>query len=711
MIYTEDILKETDEKALKIMREAWGYSTQHYTEQFEDMKRWMKIYHLKVYDYGLSQQDIRSSEPQISEFPAIYYPVARAICDTTVAAIRGTIMPDEYEWLQPEPWNADLGPEELAIIQAFMRYRLDRMKFAKKLEHLILQAMQCRWSVGLSDWRIKGGYVRVREPERHEALRILRTAGIQGIAERIKQFLGQGDIDAGFEYRPYKINSSNFRVLNTLDTRPDWRGPDIDEDSQWFMFEDFIPWEVLLRGEYSRLNPDGKYYNVSKLKSMQKNQRVDSEPTEGEKFAADISKAPVEPQTLPDGLRTRFFIADNAMVLCDHEWKMIIAKKRLTEKPLVKLTYGKATNSFDQESAIQIMEPLQRQINYMVNMVQENKDRRLRKIIGINKDMIEDDETSIDLRPGNEIIEFYGDVRQALSSIDFPDVTVGWLDDVQFLLDAISRLVGMDINTQSLYYAKHKPTATETDRVRDAMKTRLGRWQAEIETDVISPAVGMLYSLEDAFFDEELMLTIFGSDATYYPVMTRGLFDLIGGNVKWRCLGSLYWQTKREELAFVQQAFQMALSVPPMEQGRKIDYMELFMELLRKGGLRDPERFAVNRPDRQYTVDPEQEHRLIANGQMFPIGDLDDDERHLATHKPFLQQIEAGQISPVEFPPQNVVRLRMHIQEHEKRIASMQTTNPMGAAPRPLLPSGQGALPQLTEGTTTANLTNVQVGA
>lgn len=705
MIYTDDILKESDDKALKVMEEAWNLSSEHYTEQFEDMKRWMRVYHLKLYDYGLTQQDIRSSEPQISEFPAVYYPVARAICDTTMAAIRGTIMPDEYEWLQPEPWNSDVGKEELAILQAFMRYRLDRINFGKKLERLVLQAMKCRWSVGLVDWRIKGGYVRLREPEEIEAIRILRKEGREGILNRIKQFLGKGDIDAGYAYDPYKINSSNFRVLNTLDTRPDWRGPDIDEDSQFFMFEEFVPWETLLRGEYSSKNPDGKYYNVSNLKAMQKDNRADSEPTEGEKFAADITKAPVEPQTLPDGLRVRYFITDNAMMMCDHEWKMVIGKRRLTEKPLVKLTYGKATDTFDQESAIQIMEPLQRQINYLVNMVQENKDRRIRKVIGINKDLL-GDEVSIDLRPGNEIVEFYGDVRQALSSIDFPDVTVGWQEDVQFLLDAISRLVGMDVNTQSLYYAKHKPTATETDRVRDAMLTRLGRWESEIETDVISPAVGMMYSLEDAFFDEELMLAIFGSDATYYPVMTRHIFDVIGGNVKWRSRGTLYWQTKREELAFIQQAFQMALSAPPLQQG--VDYMELFMEMLRKGGLRDPERFAINRPDREYTVNPHQEHRLIANGQKFPVGNLDDDQMHLSIHKPYLQQVEAGQISPVEFPPQNAIRLRWHIKEHEDRVASMQTTNVAGVAPNPMLPSGQTALPQLTAGTTTANLTNVQ---
>lgn len=703
--YTDDILSETDQDALKIIEDTWTKSDAHYQTQFADMRRQLKIYYLKIYDYGVTQQDLQTSTPLVSELPEIFYPVVRAVCDTTLAGIRGTIMPDEYDWLEVKPWNAEMGAEELAIIKAFMNFRLQQMGYAKKMERHILQAMQMRWSVCLTDWRIRPGYVRLRQPERVEAARIIKQQGIKGLLERFNKWMNKGDIDAGFEHDPYKINRSNFTVLPTFDTRPDWRYPDLD-DSRFFIYDQYLPWQVLEKGEYSRVNPDGQYHNISELKDWQKDNRADSEPLESEKVASDIKRAPTDPLGLPDGLRVRHYLADNAWITCDHEYRAIISKRRLAGLPLVKLTYGKAMTSFDEDSALQIMEPLQMHVNYVVSIRQENQDRRVRKVIGINKDMLVDQEQSISLRPGDEIVEFWGDTRQCLSSIDFPDVSAGWQEDVQFLIDAITRLSGMDVNAQALYYAKHKPTATETDRVRDAMMSRLGRWQKEIETDNISESVTQLYSLEDAFFDEEMMLTIFGSDATFYPLMSRQVFDIVGGNVQFFSRGSLYWQTKREELAFIEQAFQMAASSPALQQGVKFDV--LFIDILRKGGLTDPEKYIVDRSDRAYTVRPDLEHKLIASGQKFPIGDLDDHQVHMQDHQAFLQAVETGQISPIEFPIWNIPRLEAHIQEHQQAMAGAMTTNASGVGLNPLAPSGQLQLPQETSGTITANQGNVQ---
>lgn len=707
-IYTDDILREPDDKILDICKEHWEKSTTHYEKQIEDMKRYQKIYHLKLVETSGSKR-LQGND---DESPVTFVPLGRTFVDTLTAMMRGILFPDPYAWLRCEMKGdqTTMSDMQADVVRRLLIMRCEQMDYIDTMTRHILQSLICRWSIGYVGWKIEGGYRRLRQVDvvgvkLIEQIKNMGKKALMRILERMKT-----DPEFGFVYDALKVDRSDFQLLNSLDTRPDPNGGPRMESSNHFMFEKWTTWDALTEGEYSGRTFYGHLQNISKMKKeIQKENAIAGMPTESDKAKESVKGMPNQ-ETPPDNkVLLRYHLTKTSLIITDFEFKYVLFKQRLDGYPLVKANWGRSINDFDSESLLQVIEPMTYDVNFMMNMRRENQDKSIRDIIAINKRLL--DSSVKQVKYGDDVVlEFSEDPRACITNIHPPDVTQAYKEDIEFLFEMIDKVAGMNDNIVGQYYSLGRRSATETTDVKEALLTRSGQTIDDIQTYSVYESLAMIYNLEDAHFSEQFALDTFGLSAKDYPLMTRDLFVKIGGNVRIIAQGSAYWQSKRELQAASAQAVQTASQNPVLQQ--EFDVPQLFVDSLKASGMPEAEKYRLKRKDTDYTIPPESEHRLIAAGHDTPIGGLDNDEKHLKDHQDYQIQLENGLIDPEEFPPQNLHLLLVHIKRHEGRLQSMRTTNPTGMAAGGGAPGGFPGqeLSQLTPGNKTSNLENVQVG-
>ena len=728
MPYDGDILELSDAKMLRIIEEDWNASEQHYQTIFEDTKRRMMLFHLKLYDYGISQRDLREAEPEAGTSAAIFVPLARPVCETALSSIMGTIAPANVRWLMGEAASEVVGAEEAHIATEFMSLRLKQMHYLATLERAILQALQKPWSACICEWKMRDGNVPSTLLSRlHSVMKNLGEADLPQVVGEIKKSLEAGDF---YEWKYNKIDRSDFRVLDTFDTRPDWRYPDI-RDSAFFGYESFSSWEELEKMEALSLLPteskEKRRVNVSKMRKQyqilmgkraknRKNLKTDEfdelrlngAPLKSEEFEADLKGLSITSEGYEDErVKVRTYHTPTAKIRTDASFKYILSAEPMDCIPVVCETYATRGTSFDSESVLELLEPLNRQVNYMVNMRLENQDRIIRQLLIINKKMLAPGQGEINIDQSS-IIEVTGPVNEAVKQISSQLATNEYSQDIQFLLELVARVTGLDANIQGLYYRGGSKTATESDIVRDAVMTRLGRLIKRFESSFVQDAVEKLYVLEDQFMDYEVPVKVLGPDGDYYPRMNREVFSLIGGNIYWIPKGSIYWQSKREQVAAIERMIGMWSGIADVKS--KIDWGKLFKMHAELLGIHDVDEVILDEED-YYKIPPELEHELMAFGSSdLEPGAFDNDDEHIQAHTELVENVKAGRVPQKKFPKHRIAIIEKHISKHFAKQQAAQTSNMSGAGGGEMLPTGQTQLPGDTSGSQTAQLNNPQTG-
>lgn len=573
----------------------------------------------------------------------IWIGVVRAIVDTARVGIAEAIFSVEPN-VKIEPTEID---DEVAaeIFESLFRFRASRhqMNLRQILEDdWIFQMCLYDCAVARMGWRVEGRYVPTTiETEEKKVLGIFKRS------EKKKETVMPWKRDA--------VDRPEIEVLDTLLIYPDEHSFDFggSNPSRFFAYLQDTNISAMKKREKPKDNSGGIYENVKDIEPNSYPGIENVQKTEGKDEWEKTSEA--------DLVQLANYYTPDAMVsIANGKW--VVRKQKMSGYPFSKGVYCQPNHQWSGIPLVEGIESLQLDINHLYRMRRDNINFIVNALGIVNKAMFSGiKDQNFERTPGKMLSISFGDPSKAIHYDRPPDTTQALFQDIGFEMRMVERISGVGENRQGAWREGGRRTATEAGLVAEGGDLRLGNIARRIEENNIVDVVNLVYNLEQQHLTEETKYRILGKAGVEFRKITRehflfkGSFDIIP-------VGSRY---ESNRLAKTNQYLQGVQIVGGNQIFMQItNAEEVLKNMWSELGIKDPERFLLNRSKTDYQIPPNMENILLANGHAIQPGNRDNHGEHIPIHQ---AHMESGKV-----PLGNEVFFEDHIDLHEQAEEQMK---------------------------------------
>lgn len=724
-----DILSYKDEDILKIVKEHIQGAEHDYSKRYLRMKEnWKRYKLIPINDPGtpkVNKQQDQDQPPQAGR-ANLQYPWIRIICDAAVSTLLSGVRPDPYEWLTTECDNADVTRDQLELAKSYMLSRCsahrNQINLFRKLKLFMLYGMIFDWTAISVNYLDMAGWT--RETPTADMINDETKENPElwdELLKRIRQSKAPktDDLNEGFKFVEHLIQRPDVDVPHPMNCVPDSCGG-ADRDT-WAFFGVYgrMLWGNLKNSAVSRSNPYGQYYNIPELEKLIKSGGANAQ-TEYDKAKQEVEKDPdtIKDVGLPE-IKKKNEIADStplllltyytkdALIVCDHSFKVVVRKQRNNRIPVSTWSYSKDSDTVHGDPLVLLLDPFVEELNHLANSNMDNLNFAINAMTVINKAMMPPAmRTKKHMSYPGKIWVIDSATRPASDFMDvvkIPYVTQDVDRQADRIQNLMERIASVGNTEQGVQRAAGERTAYETELVRQGSSNRWNDQGAEIEY-VITDVLDMIAELDLHYMSEIKIQKYMGDYAGHWVTIGRELFLQFAPFIKYTPQGSQFMRDRTQAGAFLMNIIKTATMIPQLNQ--ILNYPTIFKRVVRLSGEIDPARYINQAGKNMYTRPIEEEHQMMANGIKVMPGYLDDDEEHMMEHTQEFQKATEGQS---EYVPKGhaalgyVALLMEHIEaqnmQRQEKLAPAQSpsmpNNEQPAGPGKALgattPAGQGS--------------------